>query len=819
MPYQTKVALAVVAGFVLLVALVVVVEAMRRGGNNNAQQAAAPAPAAPVTPRIIAPAPVPPPPPPRAVVTAAVPPPPPEPKVVAPLWAGLKPVRAPAPSEQETLTEKAILEAIQNGVNYLIAQFTGGRLNSGEENKSEEFQGENALAIQALLHASTAINDPRIAPGSELMTLLLDRLKSYDMSAQRIQTYRRSIRISALCHANRPQDRAVIEQDLQSLLKGCRDGGYSYGDTGGLPDNSNSQYGVLGIWAAAQAGFPVPESYWQDVEAYWTRMQHFTGGWTYMGSTQRPSTTMTAAGVTSLFLASQQPGTGKTTMGGMSQALVRGLEWMEEGDNAISRNQHVGYSYYGIERAGLASGYRFFGKHDWFRAIAPKILAGQQSDGSWPDGDGPICETSFMLLFLSRGSHPILMSKLRFDGTWNNRPNDVQRLVDYASPQLEKTFNWQIVPVGMDWRNWTGSPVLFMASDQQPELRGQDIENIRSFINHGGILFTHADNDSEAFNGYIAQLCETMYPQFPLSDLPEDHLLYSVFAKPAMKPALKYVSNGARVLIVHSPKELTGAWEKWTKKIRRGPPGMDTVLNAAVYSSGKAPFKTRLSSTYITPPSITPVGTIPVARVRYEGRWDVEPGAWENFARWMQLETSIDVAAKPVDISTMTPTDYPVAHLTGADTLELSSVDAQALRTYVSNGGILIVDPCGGSQAFLESVRPILEQEVMKDGSRRALTSDHPALTIGGYQIPPVEIRRAMGESSSAIVPPQVVEIGDGFVIFSERDLTIAMLGTSVWDMKSYSTDYARSIVRNALLQASLRAAPPAPAQQTSIVR
>ena len=38
-------------------------------------------------------------------------------------------------------------------------------------------------------------------------------------------------------------------------------------------DYSNSQYGVLGMWACQQCGFEVPIKYWQAVDNGWRQHQ------------------------------------------------------------------------------------------------------------------------------------------------------------------------------------------------------------------------------------------------------------------------------------------------------------------------------------------------------------------------------------------------------------------------------------------------------------------------------------------------------------------------------------------------------------------
>src|SRR5205823_2464001 len=53
-----------------------------------------------------------------------------------------------------------------------------------------------------------------------------------------------------------------------------------------------------------------------------------------------------------------------------------------------------------------------FGEHDWYDEGSKELLREQRADGSWDKGHagtvGPMCDTCFALLFLSRGTTPIV---------------------------------------------------------------------------------------------------------------------------------------------------------------------------------------------------------------------------------------------------------------------------------------------------------------------------------------------------------------------------------------------------------------------------
>ena len=73
--------------------------------------------------------------------------------------------------------------------------------------------------------------------------------------------------------------------------------------------------------------------------------------------------------------------------------------------------------------------------------------------------------------------HPILMNKLRFNGYWANRPRDAANLAKYATTQLARPINWQVVPLAVDWTQWMDSPILYMASHEPPTLSDADVQN------------------------------------------------------------------------------------------------------------------------------------------------------------------------------------------------------------------------------------------------------------------------------------------------------------------------------------------------------
>src|SRR5207253_8684119 len=107
-----------------------------------------------------------------------------------------------------------------------------------------------------------------------------------------------------------------------------------YQEPPGLPwDNSNSQYGLLGVWAGAEAGIEVPDKYWMFADQHWKRWQLPSGEWEYDGTEKRGYYAMTVAGIASLLITYdfvEAPAFGaQVGREPFSANLAAGLKWLE----------------------------------------------------------------------------------------------------------------------------------------------------------------------------------------------------------------------------------------------------------------------------------------------------------------------------------------------------------------------------------------------------------------------------------------------------------------------------------------------------------
>jgi hypothetical protein len=803
-------------------------------------------------------------------------------------------MRRPIPRRQEAprtpsspVTDEEIGRAIEKGVDLLVGQFSNRTYTlRGPRGMESTRCGINALCVYALMQCGQATGDPRLAPNGPFIRNLVEAIKRLPADGGNHQTYARAIRAAALALTNNPKDRAQLEEDVGCLVYGNRDGMYSYFSAvpqssgfafralGGPGDASNSQYGLLGVWSGAEVGLEIPADYWRNVERLWSYNNLDTGQWGYtmrlpehyadMRRRVRaaPGTTsMTAAGIASLMTARQylDLASGDTSVGRdpFAGRLADAFRWWEQGDHAINApraNIYWGYTLYGIERVGLASGFKFFGTHEWYPELARLAVRRQDEYGSW----GGLIDTSYTLLFLARGRHPVLMNKLRFDGKddiqpdyWDNRPRDVAHLARFASRQLERQLNWQVVPITREWTDWTDSPILYLASHRAPRFRPAEIEKLRRFVEAGGILFTQQDqgelskdslerlirpagNDDPTVGGllpgqagkrpatkpgegefdrFVERLAAQLFPDYKLEDLPPTHPLYSSVYKLEPKPKLRAVTNGARLLLVHSPADVAKAWQVRDETKDRAQ--FELGVNLFVYAAGKRDYRNRLDSPYLPDPGKAPLGRVKVARLSYAGgSWSPEPGAWPRFARKFQWETSTGLDAPAIAWKDLRPGAATLAHLTGTSAYKPSAPEIAAMKAYVEAGGVLLIDDTGGSGAFAESLRPALAA-AFPEASLRPLPRDHPLLNAVApgmadlsrpalrlFCLEPQNKARAAATAQSGLTGFEFLRAGKGHVLFTTCDLTSGLFGTNTWGVFGYTPAYAEGFVQNTIFWA-----------------
>jgi len=791
-----------------------------------------------------------------------------------------RPAPKPVPADPNVLTDKMVDDAIRKGSKWLLGRFGANGFVEGVEAKVKEGDegyagGLQALAVYALMQSGLAL-----PPGDDLhkeldlkgqaMSGKIDAMAKLDLDKGRHATYAYGLRATALAlyvtnlpdlsgqkertplQDKRDAAKALLMKDAQWCVMATIDGGYGYSKVKGSPttiadleklykkiqaekklpetktgyDNSNSQYGLLGAWSAAEAEIEIPSLYWYIVANHWKNDQLPNGQWPYKDGNDRGGTVnMTAAGLASMLVTHEyiEPAlmTGSVGREPYNVPIKKGLTWFETGNNGITVGG--GYGVYGVERVGLASGFKFFGQHDWYRTIAQRIIKAQQADGSWKaGGHGAVVEASYYLLFLARGRHPILMNKLRFDGDaktpgyWANRPRDAANLARTISKKIERPLNWQVINVATPWQEWLDSPIMSIASHQPYKFSEAELEKIRNYVDAGGILYVQADGASGAvMDRWATALCSQLFKR-ELLNVPHNHPLYSNETVYKIQPPvpLKMATNGSRILMIYSSIDMARYWQArdTSPKAR---PYYEVAVNLFYYASGKLGFRNRLESLHVPEPKTPPVATFGVARLSYPSEWNPEPGAWKRFTNTFWHATGYKITPTEMKIEELKPFDAAkkpdaanirFAHLTGTVKQAFKPEAVAAVKAFVESGGVLFVDVTGGSNPFDESAQTLIKT-AFPQGALKAAATSHPILAAGSPGMEDISQRRVLRPVVTEKLGRQhgqlmVLHAGKGAIVFSPLDVTSGLLGTNTGGIYGYEAKYAQDLMRNAILWA-----------------
>src|SRR5262245_11610940 len=198
---------------------------------------------------------------------------------------------AVAQKPKEELVDQ-VKDSIASGVRFLKQQQRPG----GDWERGAQLAGiggttggPSCLCMLALLNADVPPSDPVIQLG-------LKYLRTIPPSG----TYVVGLQTMVFAEAKEPQDKVLIERNAKWLVEAAsrqngRFIGWSYGMAfKGGSDNSNTQYALLGLHAAKQAGIKIDDKTWEEIREYYRASQSRTAGsWGYTPFDQSARLTMT----------------------------------------------------------------------------------------------------------------------------------------------------------------------------------------------------------------------------------------------------------------------------------------------------------------------------------------------------------------------------------------------------------------------------------------------------------------------------------------------------------------------------------------------
>lgn len=569
------------------------------------------------------------------------------------------------------------------------------------------YGGKTALVAYALLTAEVDYNK---GPLSQAVKWLAQ--------AKLNGTYAVAFRACAFSMMNKRPYRQIVGSDAKWLMDHIdRKGSYTYGEPVKTDpekyDNCNSHVAVMGMWAASQAGVPVPLKYWQSVRNHWEDEQQGDGGWGYNiprgGHTASTYGSMTAAGVATLFVCHDvlnRKDFVRCTLTKDPERISNGLAWLNKRfsvtENPGKRLNYYYYWLFALERVGLISGRKYIGEHDWYREGAKELIRTQNTNGSWGYGDR-VADTAFALLFLARGRHPVMVNKLQYPGNWNARPRDMANLTAWMSHNFERPVRWQIVNADSPMADWHDAPIMYISGAGPIELTVPQIEKLRTFVMQGGMIVSEAAGNNADFTLDMQKIYKRMFPEFALTRLADGDPINTLYFKPEAGRGLSGISNGARLLAIHSPQEMSLALQ--LGPIDNYKPWFEQFANIYLYKTDLGKVQRPEGLSWPVARKFKPKATIRVARLKYKGNCDPEPLAWQRFAAIVGNKYAISIeASEPVPAEELHPSKWPILYIAGTENVKFTRRELAFLKAYLATGGTIIAEAVGGSGEFAKAV-------------------------------------------------------------------------------------------------------------------
>lgn len=744
--------------------------------------------------------------------------------------------------QAEDIDPQAVREAIDRGIAYLKRE-------QSRDGTWSDWTGQpggvTALCTLALLNAGVPVEDPS-----------MQRALTYLRKLPPEKTYATALQTMVLCEADPKADLLLIDRNAKWLVgkqvrNGPNAGGWSYPGNGGNTDNSNTQFAVLALQAAEDAGINVSDQTWRLILKYWNQGQANDGSWNYQNTGIGAGTgSMTCAGIASYVIASGRlTESDAEVVNGQVQCcarkdndptIERALAWLGARFSVNSNPGNAGwwlYYMYALERVGRMTAERFIGSHDWYREGTDVLLRGQDRlSGFWVgrgnDERNPHIATSYALLFLSKGRRPVLMGKLAHapGDDWNNHRSDVANLTHYTERKWDQKLTWQVVRgETADAEDLLQSPVLFLNGRNAPAFSKRQINMLREYVDRGGFIFAEACCDGENFDRGFRKLMEEMFPEpeHRLRLLSPEHPVWRAEERvdPELARPLWGVDVGCRTSVIYCPEDISCYWElSRSGRERQLPVGVSAEVAAAnaiginvlAYATNRElKFKDELLAERREegPEDRVQRGKLSIAKLRHTGGWNVAPAALSNLQRFVanELGVRVDTTEHEFPINDAQLFNYHLVFMHGRNSFRLSAAERQQLRTYIERGGMLFADAVCGSEEFARAFRREMAA-IFPDAPLERISIDDPLFTpeFSGFDIRKVQRREPQrGDPSGPLkadyreVEPDLegIRIGDRYgVIFSPYDLSCALEKHASLECAGYSSEDAARIGINVVL-------------------
>ncbi len=746
------------------------------------------------------------------------------------------------------ITDDDVRRAIEKGREWLLDQGQNGQWPEREHWHQTRPEGHSELVTMTLLY--TGSHPVNSAAMSQALTFLMGQKLDYTYAVCcRTMAYAYALKGMQSAGPKKEQMRLALIADAQWLVNAqWPNGGWSYRDKS-YPhrvDFSNTQFAILALWEAAKAGVEIPDAVWLRTLEFYKANQQQDGSWNYGPGTEADGNgygSMTAAGLATIYICTDmlnlasgcpcaQGKSGGTGHADVDRRIDLALTWLDShfdaSTNPAAPGNMVGwrmYWLYAVERVGIATGYKYFGTHNWYKEGAATVIAAQNADGSWPleaEGGSDVT-TCFAILFLYKGRAPILFNKLQDTigaerWTWNAHRRDISNLTAYIEKNKEMALQWQIVSLKGTVEELHDAPVLFISAESVPKFTDEEKKKLREFTDTGGTILLEASCGNPAVRAWFKQFAAEVWPEWAVKPLGPDHGSFvDPYPLKTQRPEILGIDDGLRTCVFYAMDDLSCPWQ--TKAYASREYLFKWGINLFTYATDHSPLRAKLSreseksTRYASAVKAGAKAAITLARLKTDGDWITNRNyqGLEDIAAEVAKRAGLTVKVEEDGVDATGLAGKDVAYMTGSKEVKLAAGQAQALKEYLAKGGFLWAEAADGSMVFDDSFRKLATDmgwELKIVDKTEPLMTGNFAKALGYNLTTGVQFRRSM----------KVVRLGRPFAefmgiyqdgkmvgVYSPLDVVFSSTPYDAYACRGYQPEDAAAVATNILLCASDR--------------
>ena len=372
---------------------------------------------------------------------------------------------------------------------------------------------------------------------------------------------------------------------------------------------------------------------------------------------------------------------------------------------------------------------------------------------------------------------------------------DIERLMRHANSRLK--IRYRYVGMTLDKFSWDPKemPLLYVTGwTALPAFSDALLARLRRYLYDGGTLVMHAQCGRPEFVNTAKREIARIFPRRRLAPMEMDSPLFHAYfnisqmrirrnkdpfiSKP---PYLECVYLGCRPAIIFSPVDLNCGWDVVKNPIEGGILyHQDDALSLGVNVITTVLANFQYARAYGSEKIYHQQGKqtrdqLVIAQIVHNGDWDPTPHALPNLMKYIQNNTTLNVQFKreTIDLGNVDIYKHPVLYMTGLRKFDLSKVQLTRLRSYLTNGGVLLADAAAGRSAFDLAFRSQLKK-VLPNAKLEAIPADSAVFQMP-YKVKTVDFTAVVKAQNPSMNTPQLLGIkidGQWAVVYSPLSLS-----------------------------------------------